>query len=85
MSHFRNDHREFDVNLFEKKSKFNPKGNAAIEIYLSRLEKESLSLDGKISYSDLTKKGRNALHLLRDYSSIIIKEADKRSAVVVWD
>ena len=85
MSHFRNDHREFDVNLFEKKSKFNPKGNAAIEIYLSRLEKESLSLDGKISYSDLTKKGRNTLHLLRDYSSIIIKEADKRSAVVVWD
>ena len=49
------------------------------------MEKESLSLDGKISYSDLTKKGKNALHLLRDYSSIIIKEADKRSAVVVWD
>ena len=28
---------------------------------------------------------RNALYLLRDDPSIIIKEADKGSAVVVWD
>ena len=28
---------------------------------------------------------RNALYLLRDNPSIIIKEADKGSAVVVWD
>ena len=26
MRHFRNDHQEFHVNLFKKKSKFNPKG-----------------------------------------------------------
>ena len=85
MWHFRNDHREFDVNPFKKKSKFNPKGDAAIEMYLSRLEEEILSLDGKISYSNLTKGERNALYLLRDDPSIIIKEADKGSAVVVWD
>ena len=40
--HFRNDHRKFDVNLFKKKSKFNPKQDAAIEIFLSRLLIQSL-------------------------------------------
>ena len=85
MWHFRNDHREFDVNPFKKKSKFNPKGDAAIEMYLSRLEEEILSLDGKISYSNLTEGEINALYLLRDDPSIIIKEADKGSVVVVWD
>ena len=84
MWHFRNDHREFDVNLFNKKSKFNPKGDAVIEMYLSRLEEEILSLDKKISYSILTKGERNALYLLRDDPSIIIKEGDKGSAVLVW-
>ena len=36
-----------------------------------------------MSYSNLTKEERNALYLLRDDPSIIIKEADKAS--VVWD
>ena len=85
MWHFRNDRREFDVNPFKKKSKFNPKGCAAIEMYLTRLEEEILSLDVKMSYSNLTKGERNALHFLHDDPSIIIKEADKGSAVVVWD
>ena len=40
MWHFRNDHREFDVNPFKKKCKFSPKGDAAIKMYLSRLEEE---------------------------------------------
>ena len=85
MWHFRKDHRECDVNPFKKKSKFNPKGHAAIEMYLSRLEEEILSFDEKMSYSNLTKGERNALHLLHDDPSIIIKEADKGSAVIVWD
>ena len=85
MWNFRNDHRQFVVNPFRKKSKFNPKGGAVIEMYLSRLEEEILSLDEKISYSNLTKGERNALYLLCDDPSIIIKEADKGSAVVVWD
>ena len=85
MWYFRNNHREFDVNQFKKKFKFNPKEDAAIEMYLSRLEEEILSLDEKISYSNLTKGERNALYLLRDDPSIIIKETDKGSAVVVWD
>ena len=54
-------------------------------MYLSRLEEKMLSLDEKSSYSNLTKGERNALYLVRDDPSIIIKEADKGSAVVVWD
>ena len=54
-------------------------------MYLSRLEEEILPLDEKISYSNLTKGERNALYLPRDDPSIIIKEADKGSAVVIWD
>ena len=69
MWHFRNDHRECDVNRFKKKSNFNPKEDAAIKMYMSRLEEEILSLDRKISYSNLTKGERNALYLLRDDSS----------------
>ena len=80
---FRNEHSEFDANPFRKKSKCNPKGDAAIEMYLSRFEKEILSLGEKTSSSNLIKGERNALYLLRDDPSIIIKEADKRSAVVV--
>ena len=85
MWHFRNDRWEFDINPFKKKSKFNPEEDTAIEMYLSRLEEEILSLVEKLSYSNLTKGERNALYLLRADSSIIIKEADKGSAVVVWD
>ena len=39
----------------------------------------------KLSYSFLTKKERLALNSLRNDTSIIIKEADKGSGVVVWD
>ena len=38
-----------------------------------------------MSYHNLTKGEINALYLLRDDLSIIKKEADKGSAVVVWD
>ena len=85
MWHFRNDHREFCFNLFKKKFKFNPKGDAAIEMCLRHLGEEILSLDEKISYSNLTKEGRNALYLPCDDPSIIIEEADKGSAVAIWD
>ena len=86
MWYFRNDDRETISNPFQKKSKFNPKRNdASIEIYLSRLEEEILNIDTNINYSNLTKEERKALYSLRDDTSIVIKEADKGSAVVVWD
>ena len=73
-------------NPFKKKSTFNPKGkDAAVELYLSRLEEEITEIDARLSYSNLTKEERLALSSLRDDTSIIIKEADKDSGVVVWD
>ena len=86
MWHFRNDEREITINPFQKKSKFNPKRNdASIEIYLSKLEEEILNIDTRLNYSNLTKEEKKALYALRDDTSIIIKEADKGSGIVVWD
>ena len=86
MWYFRNDDRETIINPFQKKSEFNPKRNdASLEIYLSRLEEEILNIDPNINYSNLTKEERKALYSLTDDTSIVIKEADKGSAVVVWD
>ena len=47
---FRNEEvNDQPINKFRKKSKFNPKGkDAAIELYLSRLEEEILSIDTKL-------------------------------------
>ena len=51
---------------------------------LSRLEEDISSLDYKVGYSNLTKGERDAVHSLI-IRSIINKQADKGSAVVVWD
>ena len=85
--HFRNDESSGIYNKFRKtNSDFNPKGkDASIEIYLSRLEEEILNLDYELKFNNLTRAEREALKTLRDDTSIVIKEADKGSAVVVWD
>jgi len=57
--HFRNDQRTFDRNPFRQKSKFDPKGkDAAIELYLSRLEEEILEINTYLKYSNITKEER---------------------------
>ena len=84
--HFRNEESIIISNKFKKKSTFKPKGkDAAIQLYLSRLEGEIMAIDTKSSYYTLTKEECLALNSLRDDTSIIIKEADKSSGVVVWD
>ena len=84
--HFRNSESTTAINPFRRKSTFNPKGaDTAIEMYLSCLEEEILNLDTNLKYSNLSREERSALQDLRNDSSIIIKEADKGSAVVVWD
>ena len=75
MCNFRNDEREFNYDPLD----------AAIELYLSRLEEEISSLDYKVGYSNLTKDGRDAVYSLKNGNSVIIKRADKGSAVVFWD
>ena len=49
------------------------------------MEEEITEIDTKISYSNFTKEERLPINSLRDDTSIIIKEADKSSGVVVWD
>ena len=84
MRHFRNDEREFSYDPFKKKVDPTRK-DAAIELCLSHLEEEISSLDYKVGYFDLTKGERDAVYLLKNDNSIIIKEAGKGSVVVVWD
>ena len=87
MWHFRNDEKPFHYDKFRPKSTFNPRNKDTIfEIYLSCLEKSLLDIDiSSKRFNNLTKEERNALHNLRDDTTIIIKGADKGSAVVVWD
>ena len=49
------------------------------------MEEEITEIDTKLSYSNFTKEERLPINSLRDDTSIIIKEADKSSGVVVWD
>ena len=84
---FREEDRGFETNPFRSKSKFDPpKDDVAIEIYLSRLEEEILGISeiGN-NYSNLTELEQEALRNLRNDDTIIIKQADKGSGVVVWD
>lgn len=84
--HFRNEESITISNPFKKKPIFNLKGkDVAIELYLNRLEEEIMATDIKLSYSNLTKEERLPINLLRDDTSIVIKEADKGLGVVVLD
>ena len=85
--HFRNEENEFDLDQFKLKSSFNPHNkDAAIEIYMSSLEEELMKLEiPKGKYNNLTCKERQALHNLKNNNNIVIKGADKGSAVVTWD
>ena len=87
MWHFRNDEKPFSYEKFRPTSTFNPRNkDTAIETYLSSLEERLLDIDiSSKRFNNLTKEERNALYNLRDDPTIIIKGADKGSAVVVWD
>ena len=58
----------------------------AIEAYVEGLERAILSHDLNVKYQrNLTQDEQKALENLRNYDEIIIKQADKGSAVVVMD
>ena len=69
------------------KSNFNPRNkDAAIELYLSSLEEKLMKVAVlKDKFNNLTNSERKALHALKSDKRIVIKGADKCSAVVVWD
>ena len=80
---FRNDEKLIPY----KKSTFNLRNkDTIVETYLSCLEERLLDIDiSSERFNNLTQKERNALYILRNDPTIIIKGADMGSAVVVWD
>lgn len=73
---------------FRKKSNWSPERNRelAIEAYVEALERDILAHDFGTPYQrNLTREEQQALQDLRTYDDIIIKQADKPSAVVVMD
>ena len=85
--YYRNDKQTFDPNPLWPRSKFNPSNtDAAIELYLSQTEEKLLSCtEIKLTYYNLTRAEQEAMYNLKNDQSIVIKEADKGSAVVIWN
>ena len=85
--HFRESEDFSEYPAFRPRSKFNPRHkDAAIELYLSKLEEElmSISAEGN-NYSNVSREESKAINSLRSDRTIVVKEADKGSGVVVWD
>ena len=87
--HFRNNEDDsftYDDNHFRIKSTWQPpKDDPILENYLSLLEKVmSVSPEG-MNFSNLSSSEQLSLQQLKSDRNIVIKEADKGSAVVVWD
>ena len=61
--HFRNDEKEFVRKRFKPKSTFNPRNtDAAIELYLSSLEKKLMNIEiPQNKYNNLTREEQTAL------------------------
>ena len=77
-----------EMPVFRTKSTWCPERNRemAIEAYVEALERTILSHDLNVKcHRNLTKDEQKALEILRGYDDIIIKQADKGSAVVVTD
>lgn len=71
---------------FREKSTRTPKEvDPALDLFLKTLENRILSIkaDG-YNYSNLTVDEKLALRNLKGYADIVIKGADKGSAIVVW-
>ena len=86
---FRNERQEnvSEISKFKSKSTWNPpKGALALELFLSQTEKDILSiLPGKATNYNLSKGEYLTMSSLQNDRSVVIKPADKESAVVVWD
>ena len=64
---------------------FREKVDPAIELYLSKFEERVLAINERGSnFSNLSSEEQEALKNLKKYRDIVIKEADKGGAVVVW-
>ena len=87
--HFRNHVSEnfSHIPSYRPPSDWTPEINDVhLEMYLSELEEQLMKISEQgYNYPNLTVEEREALKSLRNDPSIIIKEANKGSAVVIWD
>ena len=86
---FRNENKSNsgEISEFKTKSTWNPpKGAPALELFLSWTEKDLFSLlPGKATNYNMSKEEYLTMRSLQNDRSVVIKPADKGSAVVVWD
>ena len=87
--HFRNEPSEnfSEIPSFRPKSSWKPpKGNPNLELFLSKVEQDLFkTIKTPTKYFNLSSDEWKAIRSLADDRSIVIKKADKVSAVVVWD
>ena len=87
--HFRN---ELTLGFIEKPSfdsnpSWNPpKGGPHLEVFLSKVEEELFTfIERPVRHSNLSQEEWKAIRSLADDRNIVIKKADQRSCVVIWD
>ena len=87
--YFRNESQDIpsEISTYKLKSTWNPpKGSPALELFLSKVKEDIFSvLPGHPKKFNLSKEKYLTMRSLQNDRSVIIKPADKGSAVVVWD
>ena len=87
--YFRNESQDIpsEVSTYKLKSTWNPpKGSLALELFLSKVKEDIFSvLPGHPKKFNLNREEYLTIRSLQNDRSVIIKPADKGSAVVVWD
>ena len=87
--HFRNENTSDFNNIpaFVPKSAWKPPtGHPNLELFLSQVESDLFkAIERPIGYSNLSKEEWDAIRSLADDRNIVIKRADNRSCVVIWD
>ena len=87
--YFRNESQDIpsEISTYKLKSTCNhPKGSPALVLFLSKVKEDIFSvLPGHPKKFNLSKAEYLTMRSLQNDRSIIIKPADKGSAVVVWD
>ena len=83
--HFRNEENEFNIDQYKPKSTFNIRyKDTAIEVYMNSLVENIMKIEiTKDNYDNFTSKEWQALYHFKNDKNIVIKGADKVSAVVV--
>ena len=87
--YFRNESQYIpsEVSTYKLKSTWNPpKGSPSLQLFLSKVKEDTFSvLPGHPKKFNLNREEYFTMRSLHNDRSVIIKPADKGSAVVVWD